>query len=315
MTLLPSAAPLLFRILADRIGAPAALLAEGGTLEPERLSALAGQIACLYRPGHAGAELFQQSGWQALPDGALCRVDVRLTQDAIVPGATLVDGLWWRAAPPKPVGAQAASRALALQLVERVAADADTHAIEALLRQDPALSYQLLRLVNSLGAGTGRRITSFGQAILILGRQQLRRWLNLMLFAARDGDVRSAMLLARVAVRSRLLELLARLHGADKLMQEQAFMTGMFSLLGVLFGMPLPQLLAPLSLGEAVHAALLDGQGELGALLALADCAEQGDLAGMAARVHALSLPVDGFNLAAADAHGWMLGALRDTRG
>ena len=307
--------PLLLRILADQQGVPAALLAEGGAVQASQLADLSGQIACLYRPGHADAALFEQHGWKALAQGALCQVDALLAADAIAPGATLVDGLWWRAAPAKPVGAQAASRALALQLVERVAADADTHEIEALLRQDPALSYQLLRLVNSIGVGSGRRITSFGQAILILGRQQLRRWLNLMLFAARDGDVRSAMLLARVAVRARLLELLAKLHGGDRLTQEQAFMTGMFSLLGVLFGMPMAQLLEPLSLGEAVHAALLDGQGELGALLALADCAERADLDGVSARLAALHLPVDGFNLAMAEANDWMLGALRDSRG
>ena len=105
---------------------------------------------------------------------------------------------------------------------------AGAHAIETLLRCEPTLSYNLLRLVNSLGSSSGRRVTSFSQALLILGRQQLRRWLNLMLFAARQGDVRPAMLLARA------LELLARSVGLDKHTQEQGFMIGLFSLLGVL---------------------------------------------------------------------------------
>ncbi|UUZ47948.1 HDOD domain-containing protein [Massilia sp. B-10] len=110
-----------------------------------------------------------------------------------------------------------------MQLAALIASDAHTHDIEALLRKDPTLSYHLLRLVNTLGMGVGRKITSFSQAILILGRQQLRRWVNLMLFAAREGDPRSTMLLARVAVRGRLLEQLVKARGRDKPAQDQAF--------------------------------------------------------------------------------------------
>ncbi|MDB5961266.1 MAG: hypothetical protein JWP59_2560, partial [Massilia sp.] len=195
-----------------------------------------------------------------------------------------------------------------------VAADADTHEIEALLRRDPTLSYNLLRLVNSLGVGGGRRITSFSQALLLLGRQQLRRWLNLMLFAARQGDVRSNMLLARVAMRARALELLAKARGLDKNSQEQAFMAGMFSLLGVLFGLPLAEVLAPLALGEAVHAALLRREGELGMLLTLYEAAEKGDLDGAAVQVDGLQIARTDFNEAMIAAAGWMQGAVRESQ-
>jgi c-di-GMP-related signal transduction protein len=194
-----------------------------------------------------------------------------------------------------------------------VASDADNHEIEALLRRDPALSYHLLRLVNSLGMGATRKITSFSQALLILGRSQLRRWLNLMLFAARDGDPRSAMLLARVAVRGRAIELLARAAGLDRTTQEQGFMTGMFSLLGTLFGMPLPEVLAPLSIGEAVHAALLDHDGELGALLLAIEQAERGEFDRVAAHLAALQVSHQEFNQAMAEASVFMLGAVRES--
>ena len=162
--------------------------------------------------------------------------------------------------------------------------------------------------------GTGRRITSFSQALLLLGRQQLRRWLNLMLFAARQGDLRSAMLLARVALRARALELLAKSRGLDKNTQEQGFMAGMFSLLGVLFGMPLTEVLAPLALGEAVHAALLRREGDLGALLMLFETAERGDLDGVAAQLETLQIPREEFNSAMVDAAAWMQGALRESQ-
>ncbi|MDB5908396.1 MAG: hypothetical protein JWP34_2510, partial [Massilia sp.] len=142
----------------------------------------------------------------------------------------------------------------------------------------------------------------------------LRRWLNLMLFAARQGDVRSAMLLARVALRARALELLAKSRGLDKNTQEQGFMTGMFSLLGVLFGMALSELLAPLALGEAVHAALLRREGELASLLTLLETAERGDLDGVGAQLEMLQIPREEFNQAVLDAACWMQGALRESQ-
>lgn len=315
-----------FRVLADRSGKPAGLLADAGmgdatALLPlfgaEQFEALSNGLACFFRPQIAAgaASALQDAGWKEMPAGALCRADDRLDPDYLPPAAKWVDGDWCMAPPPKASGAQSASRATALQMVQLVSADADTHEIEALMRRDPTLSYNLLRLVNSLGVGSGRRITSFSQALLMLGRQQLRRWLNLMLFAARQNDVRSAMLLARVALRARALELLARSRGLDKHTQEQGFMAGMFSLLGVLFGMPLTEVLAPLALGDAVHAALLRREGELGALLLLFERAERGDLEGVAAELDALQIPREEFNQAMLDAAGWMQGALRESQG
>jgi hypothetical protein len=317
---------LFFRILAERGGKPAGMLIDVGAgdaaplpalVDGEAFRGLCGGFACFYRPqaDPALAAALQAAGWKAVAPGSLCRADERLASEFLPPSASWVDGDWCMAPPPKANGAQAASRVHALQMVQLVAADADTHEIEALLRRDPTLSYNLLRLVNSLGMSTGRRITSFSQALLILGRQQLRRWLNLMLFAARQGDVRSAMLLARVALRARALELLAKSRGLDKNTQDQGFMAGMFSLLGVLFGMPLAEVLAPLALGEAVLAALLRREGELGALLALFESAERGDLDDVGARLDALQIPREAFNQAMVDAACWMQGALRESQG
>ena len=321
-----SSAPLVFfRVLANQSGAPAALLMDIGPgnaadvlalFDSADFVALGGGMPCYYRTALAVplAEALSAAGWHQLVLGTLLREDKRLLQEAIPQGTLLIEGDWYMAAPPKATGAQAASCALSLQLAQLVAADAHTHDIEALLRKDPTLSYHLLRLVNSLGMGTGRRITSFSQAILILGRQQLRRWVNLMLFAARQGDVRSGMLLARVAVRARLLEQLAKARGLDKHTQDQAFIIGMFSLLGVLFGMPLTEVLAPLSMSDTVHQALLEYKGELGLMLRLSEAFEEGDDAAVAGQLAALGLGVAEFNAAATDANLWMLGALAACR-
>lgn len=322
-----SPAPLvLFRVLANKAGIPAGLLMEVGAGDEDALLALFQTPAfqafgltmpAYYREGLAApvTEALNMAGWSQLVPGTLWREDESLVKEDVPAGTLLIEGEWCMAAPPKPTGAQAASRALALQLAQLVASDAHTHDIEALLRKDPTLSYHLLRLVNSLGIGAGRKITSFSQAILILGRQQLRRWVNLMLFAARQGDPRSGMLLARVAVRGRLLELLTKARAEDKAAQDQAFIAGMFSLLGVLFGMPLQEVLQPLSMSDVVQEALLDNTGELGTRLRLCEAAEAGDFGAVANLLDELGVDVDTFNQAIVDANHWMIAAVTDTHG
>lgn len=315
-----------FKVVADSACKPAALLfdashpavADGAPWEPspESLRALAGGITCLYPEAldPSLAKPLSAAGFKPMPAAALFDAGASFDKAAIPREARFVGGDWCMA-PPASGGTQAASRALALQLVQKVASDADNHEIEELLRRDPALSYHLLRLVNSLGMGATRKITSFSQALLMLGRTQLRRWLNLMLFAAREGDQRSAMLLARVAVRGRAIELLAKSAGLDRNTQEQGFMTGMFSLLGVLFGMPLEEVLAPLSLGEPVEAALLRHDGELGVLLMALEQAERGEYDRVAAHLAALQVSHAEFNQVMADASLFMLAAVRESAG
>jgi len=317
MTALTAMPPVFLHPLADRNGNPAALLfdadhlqASGGPLDLPSLvlqELAGGSMSCFYRDELPDAirQPLAAAGWKPLAADKLHRADAALDKD-LPPTVAWVEGDWFLAPPAKAVGNQAASRALALQLVQLVSADADTHEIEALLRQDPTLSYHLLRLVNSLGMGTGRRVTSFSQAILILGRSQLRRWLNLMLFSSRQGDQRSAMLLARVAVRARSMELLSKISGEDKPHQEQAFMVGMFSLLGVLFGMPLNEVLKPLTVGDAALEALLARGGELGALLSLVESAENDDHPALVAGLGELQIDHGDFNHIVADAYLWM---------
>lgn len=309
------ATPVFLKLLADRQGKPGSFLFCGSDEPalPVELRELAGKLPCFYRetlPAQLAASL-EELGLQAMPAGALQRNDTGFDV-ALDAKIDWIEGDWPLQAPTRSTGSQAASRATALKLVQLVVNDADTHEIEEALRREPTLSYHLLKLVNSLAMGAGRKITSFSQAILILGRQQLRRWLNLMLFAARSDDVRSPMLLACVAVRARAMELLARETGQGKQVQEQAFMAGMFSLLGVLFGVPLGELLAPLKLGDATLQALQSKSGDLGELLALVEAAEHGDMLAVACQLEALQLPVLDFNRMVVDANLWMLNVTRE---
>lgn len=317
---------LLLRLLADRKLNPGALLLAFGDGDRDALvqlaagaefAALTASIPCLIEAADAdrlspdALESLQGSGCQRVAGASIFAANGQ-EKPVLPPDRTWLRGDWYMVQPGKATGSQAVSRSLALKLVQLVTTDADTREIEDIFRRDPTLSYHLLRLVNSLSMGTGKRITSFSQAILILGRAQLKRWLNLMLFSARKDDPRAGMLLARVAVRARSMELLAKAVGCDKAGQELAFMAGMFSLLGILFGMPLAEVLKPLQVSEALENAVLRRENDLGHLLQTVESAERADPLELAERLAAIQLPADAFNRISLEAHQWMLSITRN---
>ena len=313
-------------LLADRKLKPAAIRLRFGAgdlntlaamLGNEDLMALTAAIPCLIDaqtaarlPEHV-QQLLQTASCRQVADEAIARNDA-LGEPTLPGTAHWLVGDWDQAPPVKSTGKQTASRATSLRLLQCVTTDADTCEIEAFFRQDPVLAYHLLRLVNSLAISGGRAISSFAQAILVLGRQQLKRWLNLMLFAASRDDHRSSMLLARTTLRARRTELLARACGFDRSAQERAFLAGMFSLLGVLFGQPLADVLAPLKLSAVQTGAILEHTGELGQLLLLAECSERADEPGVLRLLDEFKLPEGEFNAISIEACLWMLGVVRE---
>jgi EAL and modified HD-GYP domain-containing signal transduction protein len=85
-------------------------------------------------------------------------------------------------------------------------------------------------------------------------------------------------LLHVATVRAKLMENLAMMEWPDQpLQQDQAFMVGILSLMDVLFGMPLPEILKEVSLADEVVSALLKHEGRLGRLLMLAENTEGED--------------------------------------
>jgi EAL and modified HD-GYP domain-containing signal transduction protein len=149
--------------------------------------------------------------------------------------------------------------------------DADSRELEAQLKQDPALSYHLLKLVNSAAFAVGAQITSFGQAISRIGRRQLQRWLQLLLYARQSPEGPPNLLLPIAARRGAVLEELCKRDGGDRDEQDLAFMTGVFSLLDRLFRTPMAALVRDLNLPADVEAALLAREGRLGQRLRLCE--------------------------------------------
>ena len=158
-----------------------------------------------------------------------------------------------------------------LALLALLARDADSGELETLIKQDPALSYHLLKLVNSASFAPGFSIDSFGHAIHLMGRRQLQRWLQLLLYARAQDDAALHPLLPMAAQRGAQMAALCQIRGSNALQQDLAFMVGVFSLLDVLLQMPMQDIVGALSLRIEVAMALQQRSGALGQMLALVE--------------------------------------------
>ena len=197
------------------------------------------------------------------------------------------------------------SRSTLLNLLGLVVSDADSREIEGLLKRDPNLSYQLLKLVNSVSFSLTHKISSFGQAITLLGRRQLQRWLQLLIYAGHHADGGVSPLVAVAAMRAALLENLIVVRGGKQNDKDRAYMVGMFSLLDVLFRAPIDALIGPLNLDDDICQALLAREGTLGRLLDVVIASADKPSTALAKQLSELSISTSAFVDAQLRASAW----------
>lgn len=164
------------------------------------------------------------------------------------------------------------SQTVILRLMQMVRANAEIQQLEDVLKRDAAVTYKLLRYINSAGQGQRREIQSLKQALQLLGYNPLYRWLSLLLATSTTNGF-SPVLLEAALVRGRLSEMLGQniLSKADA---ENLFVVGMFSLLDRLLGISMEDVLAKIQVSEAISNALLSRTGVYGPILALAEACE-----------------------------------------
>ena len=157
----------------------------------------------------------------------------------------------------------------------------DINEIELEIKHQPALIYNLMRMVNSVACNFPQKINSIKHAIMILGYRQLKRWLQLLLYAGdqSSGSVTNA-LLQTAATRGKMMELILIIDCPhDKNQQDRAFMVGVLSLLDVLLSMKMQEIVDMLDIPEEMCQALTTRDGRLGQVLKLVEAKEKGNFA------------------------------------
>lgn len=169
------------------------------------------------------------------------------------------------------------SQVAIMQLMAQFISDADSGDIASSIKQDASLGLGLLRLVNASVQRAGRPIDSIEQALAVLGRSQLQRWVQILLYAesGQSGAVASP-LLTLATTRGKLLELIAeKLRPYDRRIAGTAFAVGIMSLMDALFGTRMEDILGQFSVADEVRAALLWRGGFYGDMLRLAEAVEK----------------------------------------
>ncbi|MEY2929309.1 MAG: hypothetical protein RL033_58 [Pseudomonadota bacterium] len=166
----------------------------------------------------------------------------------------------------------------------------DFDAIERIVKTESTLLHWVLKRVNSAAFGFRSRVNSIRQALLALGEQELRKWVSLFCIAGM-GEDRPQELLVQSYVRAYLCEELANRSPSSRYRGE-AFLVGMLSLLDVVIGRPLPELLRELPISPEARSALLENKGPLSTMLACTVAYERADWEQVAAAAEVLDLPI-----------------------
>ena len=180
-----------------------------------------------------------------------------------------------------------------LHLLELIDSDASHQDIERSVKHDALITLNLLRLVNTPAVGARYRINSVGHALMVLGRRQLKRWLQILLYVKHGGTQEfTSPLLQLATTRGKTMELMveARKPG-QRVSADIGFTVGVMSLMDTLFSIHMRDVLESVNVLDEVRAALLHRGGDYGAMLGLIEHIEQNrDRKVLAQMLHDLEL-------------------------
>lgn len=147
--------------------------------------------------------------------------------------------------------------------------------VEHLIKRDAAVAYRILRFANSAAAAQTREVTSMQHALLLVGRDMVRRWASVAILTGL-GTESPDELLTMAIVRARFAEILGEAIAGDAGGGE-GFLVGLCSLLDVILGRAMADILDDLPLTADVRAALFGRDNHLRRLLDCVIAYERGD--------------------------------------
>ncbi len=192
----------------------------------------------------------------------------------------------------------------AVQIFNLVAANARPKRIEAEMRHDVALSFHLLRYINSPGVGLVTPMESVRHAIVILGPAKFAKWLSLVMVSGSPASQISPALFRTALTRARFVELLGlqKMSDADA---DTLFLAGMLSLLEALTGMPMRTALKDINVAQPIHEALCENRGPYAPYLELCEACEHADTSGIETLTRSIGIDVGRVTAAHLDASRW----------
>jgi len=207
------------------------------------------------------AESLKRPGLRLLAEKVETREVYRVCLDA---GYDLFQGYFF-ARPELVAGSHVPpARALVLRLLAELQSPTATiDSLERLVVANTALSYKILRYVNSALHGVPNPIESIRHAITMLGLERLRTCASMLLLAGLDAKPHA--LIVAALLRARFCELIGGRLGPED--PHKLFTVGLLSSMDSFLDRPMEELLKNLPLAPDVRGALLYYRGDLGRAL------------------------------------------------
>ena len=151
--------------------------------------------------------------------------------------------------------------------------------ISELIKRDISLSYKFLRFINSPGVGVQRKISSIKQALVLVGLNEMKKWIHVLALRELEEDNfngRVQALIEYSLTRAKMCELLAKRAGKKNL--DEYFLAGMFSLMDVIMKREWSDILPLIPLTDAVSHTLEGKETVITPYVKLAEAVERFNL-------------------------------------
>lgn len=202
-------------------------------------------------------------------------------------------------------------RMTAIEMLNLLRSEADLSELGEVAKKDPGIAFQLLRIANSPTSGMNAPVATLDRAILVLGREQLYRWLTISMFRIGQVRERDEALLEIALTRARFLETVAA-PSLTKIDRDELFLVGMLSLFDALLAMPMQKILEKMNLSESVLEVLLRSGAPYGKFLMLALAVEKGRAIQAAKLATDLGIALNTLEVTSRAAFAWAQEALGD---
>lgn len=159
------------------------------------------------------------------------------------------------------------SKAATIQLINMLRQDAEASDLENVIKHYPDLYINLLKFMNSAAFGTRGTVSSIKHAMALLGRENLAKWLYLILYAGPKGDSFDNPLLVTAQVRGRAMENICIKADFARDKAGEAYLVGILSLMDAVFKKELKEVINDFNIDDELKRAVIYKEGKLGIVL------------------------------------------------
>jgi EAL and modified HD-GYP domain-containing signal transduction protein len=166
------------------------------------------------------------------------------------------------------------NRIAMLQLIQKLQEpEFDMDELETIISRDVAISYKLLRYVNSALISLPSDIESIKHALQLVGTDRIRMWTTILVMFGFDD--KPSELVITAFVRATMAERLAQAMRAHS--PGSYFLVGLFSVMDAMLDLPMKKAIEQVPLARPIRDALTDFRGLMGMVLGCVLAYENGE--------------------------------------